>query len=72
MSIPALDCFTGASTGMAGGDYINMMKRNQGSLNHGKILVVDDEKFNCDIIYAFMKLLGFSKRAEMTTFANDG
>jgi hypothetical protein len=24
----------------------------------GKILIVDDEKFNCDIIYGFLLILG--------------
>jgi hypothetical protein len=28
-------------------------------LNSGKILVVDDEKFNCDIIEGFLMILGF-------------
>lgn len=28
-------------------------------VNTGKILVVDDEKFNCDIIEGFLMILGF-------------
>jgi hypothetical protein len=28
-------------------------------LNVGKILIVDDEKFNCDIIEGFLMILGF-------------
>jgi len=28
-------------------------------VNAGKILVVDDEKFNCDIIEGFLMILGF-------------
>jgi hypothetical protein len=27
--------------------------------NVGKILIVDDEKFNCDIIDGFLMILGF-------------
>tara|TARA_B110000285_G_C14782565_1_gene449250 strand:+ start:227 stop:364 length:138 start_codon:yes stop_codon:yes gene_type:complete len=27
--------------------------------NVGKILIVDDEKFNCDIIEGFLMILGF-------------
>ena len=38
----------------------------------GKILVVDDEKFNCDIIYGFLMILGFKNRKEMTKFAYNG
>ena len=31
-------------------------------LNQGSILVVDDEKFNCDIIEGFLMILGFDNR----------
>lgn len=31
-------------------------------LNQGSILVVDDEKFNCDIIEGFLMILGFENR----------
>ena len=37
-----------------------------------KILVVDDEKFNCDIFYSFLMLLGCRDRKEMCDFAYSG
>lgn len=30
--------------------------------NRRKILIVDDEKFNCDIIYGFLMILGVKNR----------
>ena len=39
---------------------------------NGKILVVDDEKFNCDIIFGFLMLLGIENRKEVTDFAYNG
>ena len=33
---------------------------------------MDDEKFNCDIVYGFLLILGFSARKERTTFAYNG
>ena len=36
------------------------------------ILIVDDEKFNCDIIYGFLMILGFKNRKELTRFAYNG
>ena len=38
----------------------------------GKILVVDDEKFNCDIIDGFLMILGFTDRHRRTAFAYNG
>ena len=38
----------------------------------GKILIADDEKFNCDIIYGFMLILGVKNRVECTDFAYNG
>jgi TRAP-type uncharacterized transport system substrate-binding protein len=38
----------------------------------GKILVVDDEKFNCDIIYGLMLVLGLKDRQNLTSFAYNG
>ncbi len=38
----------------------------------GKILVVDDEKFNCDIIYGFLMILGVIARKELTFFSYNG
>ena len=29
-------------------------------MNPGKILIVDDEKLNCDIIHSFMMILGLN------------
>ena len=40
--------------------------------NHQKILIVDDEKFNCDIIYGFMMILGLRNRADIAEFAFNG
>ena len=40
--------------------------------NYQKILIVDDEKFNCDIIYGFMMILGVKKRSEIAEFAFNG
>ena len=40
--------------------------------NKRKILVVDDEKFNCDIVYGFLMILGVKNRAELTEFAYNG
>ena len=37
-----------------------------------KILVVDDEKFNCDIFYSFLMLLGCKDRKEVCEFAYSG
>ena len=37
-----------------------------------KILVVDDEKFNCDIIDGFLMILGYKNRHQMTVFAYNG
>ena len=41
-------------------------------LNVGKIMVVDDEKFNCDIIDGFLMILGFTQRSSMVEFAHNG
>ena len=38
----------------------------------GKILVCDDEKFNCDIIYGFLLILGISNRKDICEFAYNG
>ena len=40
--------------------------------NTKKILIVDDEKFNCDIIDGFLMILGIEKREEICTFAYNG
>ena len=34
--------------------------------------MVDDEKFNCDIIYGFLMILGFVNRKERTKFVYNG
>ena len=34
--------------------------------------MVDDEKFNCDIVYGFLLILGFRNRMERTKFAFNG
>ena len=48
----------------------NIPHRNPSKI--GKILVVDDEKFNIDIIYSFLMLLGIVNRKELTSFAYNG
>ena len=45
---------------------------NEQLLDVGKILIVDDEKFNCDIIEGFLMILGFNHRETMTEFAYNG
>ena len=40
--------------------------------NKRKILIVDDEKFNCDIIYGFLMILGIKNRSEIAEFAYNG
>jgi len=37
-----------------------------------KILIVDDEKFNCDIFYGFLLILGCKNREKVADFANSG
>ena len=47
---------------------------NQTRINNnlGKILIVDDEKFNCDIILGFLLILGIHNRREMADLAYNG
>ena len=40
--------------------------------NTRKILIVDDEKFNVDIIYGFLMILGVKNRSEIAEFAYNG
>ena len=40
--------------------------------NAGKILIVDDEKFNCDIIDGFLMILGFANREQYREFSYNG
>jgi hypothetical protein len=49
-----------------------MTEGDDRSLNTAKILIVDDEKFNCDILYGFMMILGISNRKEICEFAYNG
>lgn len=37
-----------------------------------KILIVDDERTNCDIIYGFLLMLGIQNRNLISKFAYDG
>jgi hypothetical protein len=48
------------------------IENNKPLLNVGKILIVDDEKFNCDIIEGFLMILGFDQRENMTEYAYNG
>jgi CheY-like chemotaxis protein len=41
-------------------------------MNVGKILVVDDEKFNCDIIEGFLMILGYQGGDSGIVFAYNG
>lgn len=45
---------------------------SQAFKHHGKILIVDDEKFNCDIISGFLMILGVQNRDALTEFAYNG
>jgi CheY-like chemotaxis protein len=38
----------------------------------GKILVVDDEKFNCDIIDGFLMVLGFNNKEDRVEACYNG
>ena len=40
--------------------------------NTGKILIVDDEKFNCEIIDGFLMLLNFKDKNNSREFAYNG
>jgi CheY-like chemotaxis protein len=40
--------------------------------NTGKILIVDDEKFNCEIIDGFLMLLNFQNKNKLREFAYNG
>ena len=42
------------------------------NLNRATILICDDEKFNCDIIYGFLMILGVPNRKEVCEFAYNG
>lgn len=48
------------------------MTPNENINYHGKILIVDDEKFNCDILYGFLMILGLKNRRKITDFAFNG
>jgi len=37
-------------------------KKHTRSFNAGKILIVDDEKFNCEIIDGFLMVLGIKNK----------
>jgi len=41
---------------------LDSLKLLQKHIDKTKILVVDDEKFNCEIIYGFLMILGFKNR----------
>ena len=40
--------------------------------NSGKILIVDDERFNCEIIDGFLMVLNFENKNERREFAYNG
>ena len=38
----------------------------------GKILVVDDEQYNLDVVKVFLEILGMEKIEERVTFCHNG
>jgi len=38
----------------------------------GKILIVDDEQFNHDVLFSFLKILEVKNRKEISEFVYDG
>ena len=40
--------------------------------SRGRILIVDDEKSNCDVIFGFMLMLGIVNRKAISHFAFNG
>jgi hypothetical protein len=61
VSIPVMTCLTEMASSS---NLPDPSKRK--SNDNAKILVVDDEKFNCDIVYGFLMILGFKERKERT------
>lgn len=57
--------------------YIRGLKSSQGSSsippkNGNSILIVDDEKFNCDIVDSFLGVLGFKSQEDRVDHAYNG
>ena len=48
------------------------LKKSINTQATGKIIVCDDEKFNCDIIYSFLMILGVTNRKDICEFAYNG
>ena len=48
------------------------LKKSINTQAAGKIIVCDDEKFNCDIIYSFLMILGVTNRKDICEFAYNG
>ena len=61
--------------GFMNSEFKNSFMNNDKNMQYnspGKILIVDDEKFNCDIIDGFLMILGILNRHEICTFAYNG
>ena len=52
--------------------YLNRVKFVRETHQTGKILVVDDEQYNLDILEAFFKILKVDNLGEIVTFCRDG
>lgn len=52
--------------------YLNKVKFVRETHQTGKILVVDDEQYNLDILEAFFKILKVDNMSEIVTFCRDG
>ena len=75
ISVPVMSMFSDAgATDSANAGSFDYIARLKGTLpsQQGKILIVDDERFNCDIIFGFLMILGVKNRKELTTFAYNG
>ena len=53
-------------------NFISKSAHSLGLKSQGKILVCDDEKFNQNIIFGFLMILGVHNRTELCEFAENG
>ena len=53
-------------------EYLNQKELERANENTGKILVVDDEQYNLDIINTFLSLLGLDRTKNEVVFCSDG
>ena len=52
--------------------FISKSANSLGFKSQGKILVCDDEKFNQNIIFGFLMILGVHNRSELCEFVENG